>query len=432
MGALILPVISPAQQPQQDSHAEKFNNLTVDANFMTRGELRYGGLPVVEGRAADHAKFVMERTRLGIGYERPHLEARINVQHSGVWGQAGKGAFNLFETWVKLKANNGLFAQLGRQELNYDDERILGRNDWAIAANSHDAIKLGYEGHGHKAHAILAYNQRAENINGGSTYRTNDGAHPYKSMIAAWYHYDLPTVPLGLSALFVNLGVQNKDDDEPKTEHQQLLGAYAKFHPERFTFEAAYYRQMGTDEFHIPIEAWMTSLKASFDPTPHWRITAGYDYLSGDNNPVVPTSDGIGLAFHDKVRGFSTLYGSHHQFYGAMDFFYIQGYYSGYTPGLQNVYVGATYKPIKALDLGASYHYLRAASALSEATKSLGHEVELTAGYNIIKDVKLSAGYSYMYGTSTLERLQRVDGNNNMHWAWLMITVNPRIFSLKW
>ena len=410
---------------------EPLNHLTLDVNFLTRGELRYGGLPEVDGETDDHAQFIMERTRLALGYERPHLEALINVQHSGVWGQSGKGAFNLFETWVKLKANNGLFAQVGRQDLNYDDGRILGRNDWAVAANSHDALRVGYEGHGHKAHVILAYNQRAQNVNGGTLYRTGDGAHPYKSMITAWYHYDLPRVPLGASVLFMNLGVQTQEEENPKTECQQLLGAYVKYHPQRFNLEAAYYRQMGTDEFHIPIKAWMMSIKGDFMPSWQWHLTAGYDYLSGDDNPVVPKIGNIGLVYRKKVGGFSTLYGSHHQFYGAMDFFYIKGYYGGYTPGLQNLYIGANYKPIKPLNIGVSYHYLRTASHIAETSQSLGHEVEISTGYNIIKDVRLSAGYTYMHGTSTLERLQRIEGKNNLHWGWLMLTVTPRILSKR-
>lgn len=422
-GALFWPATASAQDSTK-------NCLTLDVNFLSRGELRYGGLPEVGDETDDHARFAVGRTRLILGYERPHLETRITAQYSGVWGQSG--SFNLYETWIKLKADNGLFAQVGRQELNYDDERILGRDDWTMVSNSHDALRMGYEGHGHKAHLVLAYNQRSDNMNGGSTYRTDDGTHPYKSMVTAWYHYDLTRVPLGFSLLFMNLGAQNQQEEDPKTEHQQLLGTYIQYHPTRWNFEASYYRQMGTDEFHIPIKAWMMSLKADFQPSWHWCITGGYDYLSGDENPVIPEIGAFGLTYHDTVRGFSTLYGSHHQFYGAMDFFYIQGYYAGYTPGLQNLYLGATYKPIQPLNFNATYHYMRTASKISEATPSLGHELELSAGYTIIKDVKLSAGYTYMHGTSTLERLQRIEGKNKLHWGWLMLTVNPNIFTKRW
>ena len=432
MALLALPVLGMAQDPPADEQQDKPNCFTIDANLLTRGELRYGGMPSTTDEIEDKAQFVMSRTRLTLGYARSFVEAKVTAQHSGVWGQLGKGAFSLYEAWARLQARNGLFAVVGRQELYYDDERILGRNDWAMAPSAHDALKLGYEGHGHKAHVTLAYNQKAENMNGGTTYSTTDGAQVYKSMVTAWYHYDFDRIPLGASLLFMDMGVQNNEEEEPETEHQQLLGAYLKFSPNHWNVEAAYYRQMGTDEFHIPIKAWMASVKTDYKPTEKWRLTLGYDYLSGDPNPVVPHIGAIGLPRHTSVRGFSTIYGSHHQFYGAMDFFYVSAYYGGYTPGLQNLYAGAEYKPITPLSLTAQYHYLSTASHIQDASGTLGHEMELGVSYRPIHFVNISAGYSYMHGSSTLERLQRVEGKNNLHWAWLMLTVTPRIFSKRW
>ena len=430
LSLLLLPLCGAAQQ--QDTIKEKPNTLAIDANLMTRGELRYGGFPAAPEFAEDHAQFVMARTRLSVGYQRSFLEAKITAQHSGVWGQQGKGAFNLSEAWATLRANNGLFATVGRQELAYDDERILGRNDWAMAANSHDAVKLGYEGHGHKAHLVLAFNQQAWNVYGGTMYTTSSGAQVYRSMVTGWYHYDFKRIPLGASLLFMDMGLQNDQEEDPKVEHQQLIGGFVKFSPRQWNLEAAYYRQMGTDEFHIPIKAWMTSVKAEYDPTWQWRVTGGYDYLSGDPNPTVPQIGTIGLAQHTQVRGFNTIYGSHHQFYGAMDFFYVSAYYGGYTPGLQNLYTGARFKPIKPMDISMQYHYLMTAERINGASRTLGHEFEFTASYTPIKFVKVSAGYTYMHGSSTLERLQRVEGKKHMHWAWLMLTVNPRILNFKW
>lgn len=430
IACLMTSLCMPQAAWAQDKEPE--NQLSVDAAIMARGELRYGGLSETEDGTYDNARFILERTRLAVGYQRKWLELKVTAQHQGVWGQQGKGTFNLQETWAKLTANNGLFAQVGRQPLAYDDERILGSNDWAMAANTHDALRFGYEGHGHKAHVALAYNQKAESTNGGTTYTTSSGAYPHKSLVVAWYHYDLPRIPLGASVLFMNVGLQNPNDENPQTQFQQLIGGYVSYRPPKWLVEASYYRQMGKDEFKIPIEAWMTSVKTTFTPTERWSVIGGYDYLSGDDNPYVPQIGSIGLARHEKVKGFSTVYGSHHKFYGAMDFFYVKAYYGGYTPGLQNLYAGARFSPIKPLSFLVQYHYLRTASKIVDTGRTLGHELELEASYNIMKNVRLSAGYSFMKGSSTLERLQRVEGKNKLHWAWLMLTINPRIFSTKW
>lgn len=429
---LAMPLWVMAQDTPSDPPQDKPNCLTIDANLMSRGELRYGGLATANDESEEKAQFILSRTRLSIGYARSFVEAKVTAQHSGVWGQMGKGSFNLYEAWARLQAKNGLFAVIGRQGLSYDDERILGNNDWAMTPSSHDALKLGYEGHGHKAHVILAYNQRAENVNGGTTYRTDDGAQVYKSMVTGWYHYDFPRIPLSASLLFMNMGMQNSDQEKPETQYQQLLGGFVKYSPARWNVEAAYYRQMGKDEFGVPIKAWMASAKGDFRPTEQWHLFAGYDYLSGDPNPVVPHQGAIGLVRHTEVCGFSTIYGSHHKFYGAMDFFYVSAYYGGYTPGLQNYYGGVEYLPIAPLSLSATYHYLATASKINDADRTLGHELELGISYRPINFVKVSAGYSYMHGSSTLERLQRVEGKNNLHWAWLMLTINPRILNFKW
>jgi hypothetical protein len=39
----------------------------------------------------------------------------------------------LNEAWAKMNFGEGFFAQLGRQSLIYDDERILGGLDWNVA-----------------------------------------------------------------------------------------------------------------------------------------------------------------------------------------------------------------------------------------------------------------------------------------------------------
>ena len=408
------------------------NQLVVDAQFMTRGEMRRGGLPEINGTIKDKANFIFERSRLSIDFEKAWLQTHLIAQHSSVWGQKGNGTLNIFEAWVKLKTKGGMFAQIGRQELNYDDERILGRNDWAMAALSHDVLRIGYESHGHKVHAILAYNQRAENINGGTTYRSDDGAQPYKTMHTVWYHYRVPRLPLGMSLLFMNIGMEEAQVADPSLEFQQLIGGYISFTPHRWKMEGSFYYQTGKDEFSIPISAYMGSVKATYAPSASYSLFAGYDYLSGDDNPVVPKPGIFGLVQHKKVHGFNTVYGSHHQFYGAMDFFYVGAFYGSYTPGLQNLFMGGTYSPLKDLSITANYHYLSVASKISEAERSLGHEIELSASYNIMKEAKVSMGYSYMHGTSTLERLQRIEGKNNLQWGWLMLSVNPRIFKTKW
>ena len=443
--ALVVPALTVTGQPAGDSIPPvKPNELNINLQFMGRGESRYGGM-MPEDEAASGGEeeeeeetdpktptsnFLLGRTRLEINYKRDWLEARVTPQHSGVWGQAGKGAFNLYETWVKMSAPFGLFAQVGRIALDYDDERIIGSDDWAMASSSHDLLRLGYEGHGHKVHVMLAYNQNADVMTtGGNVY--HDGAQPYKTMQNLWYHYDFPKFPLGVSVLFMNIGLQNDPQAKERTWYQHLLGGYASFQPKNWKAEASYYHQFGHNEYGMKIDAWMMSSKVNFQPA-NYGFTLGYDYLSGDEYFAVPPSGAIGISQHKVIKGFSTVYGSHHQFSGAMDFFYVSTYLFGFTPGLQNAYLNVNYSPIKGLNLNASYHYLATATKLDQIDRSLGNEFELQGSYAITRDVIISLGGSYMKGTETMKKLKRSSNNNTLRWGWITLIVNPRIFTFKW
>jgi len=413
---------------------------TVDLKLLSRGEIRNGGMskdadnPSTEDKSA----FVLDRERLVFGYRRDWLEARTTIQHVGTWGQEGSASVSVYEGWAKMTANNGLFAQIGRLALQYDDERIIGSDDWVMTPMTHDALRLGYEGHGHQLHAILAYNQNLRALEEpGSYYK---GSRPYKTMHTVWYHYDVPKVPLGVSLLFMNIGMQAGKPESTEgtasipvhTEWQLVYGGYLKYAPPHFTAEASYYRQAGHDEYTVKLDAWMAAAKVEWKPNDNCSLLAGYDYLSGDDYVAVVPQGGFGMPRHEVNKGFNPVYGSHHKFYGAMDFFYLSTYVNGFTPGLQNAYIGGMYKPLKNLTLGAVYHYLATGIDLSGLDKTLGHEVELEASYSLAKDIKISAGYSYMTGTETMERLKRASDQGNLRWAWLSLNVTPRIFSAKW
>ena len=245
LATLAIPALLATGQPSGDTISPPQNQFSIDLQLLGRGEARYGGLPVEKAEDPEEAEepldtkvprsnFLLSRTRLPINFKRDWLEARVTPQHSGVWGQAGKGVFNLYETWVKMTTRQGLFAQVGRVALSYDDERIIGSDDWAMASSSHDILRLGYEGHGHKAHIIVAYNQNADVMTiGGSIYE--NGAQPYKTMHTVWYHYDLPRLPLGASLLFMNIGMQsNLDDNKDRTWFQHLAGGYISYQPHQW------------------------------------------------------------------------------------------------------------------------------------------------------------------------------------------------------
>ena len=432
---LFLPSLSVCAQ----TDSTKNNTLSFSLNFMTHGEIVKGGLPVNEDVGVeDRSNFLLGRTRITADYSRPYLEARVVFQNLAVWGTKGNMALNLYEGWAKVTARNGLFAQVGRVALSYDDERIIGTNDFATASLSHDVVRVGYEGHGHKVHAILAYNQNAENMYSSTYYK--DGAQLYKTMQTVWYHYDVPKFPLSVSLLFMNYGLQAGKPgvayNPPSTVNQQMYGGYLYFHPKYLTFEGSYYRQGGKMVNPVlmgasKIDAWMISGKATVNPSDYFGFILGYDYLSGDDYVPVIYGGTQGLPRHDVNKGFAPLYGSRTKFYGILDYFYESAYINGFTPGLQNAYIGISSKPVSKLDLSATYHYLAVATHLNGLSNTLGHSIDLMGSYRFTKDISLTAGYTLMLGTETMSRLKQDGSSKTSHWGWFSLIVSPRLFTTK-
>lgn len=436
-GAMLLTAtMASAQAVQTDSVEAKESAFTIDAQLMSRGEIRKGGLPSETSEKNENkANFVIGRTRLSAEYQRQALTVRSTLQHQALWGMEEDGTLSVYEAWAQMKAKNGLFARVGRQLLTYDDQRILGNDDWSMVAMAHDGLKFGYDGHSHQVHAFLAYNQNAKNVNGGTFY--TNGAQIYKTMQMAWYHCDVPKVPLGISLILMNIGMQSGTDEDYKTVNQQLMGGYLSYSPKNLKVEAACYHQTGKACLNynytksLPINSWMASVKAAYTFSSLVTAYAGYDYLSGDKEFLLPGKGHAGLVQHTEITAFTSAFGSLHKFYGAMDFFYVSAYYSTFSPGLQNVYGGVEAKPMKNLSVDASYHYLSTSVNVPEHERTLGHELEFTASYQVMKDVSLSLGYSFMKGSSTMEALKRTTNKRSLQWAWLMVNVSPRIFSTK-
>ena len=414
---------------------EADNQFSLDAQLVTRGELRAGGFKADSLDKYRRTQFVLGKYRVTADYKRSWLEVKLSPQFAGIWGQGGAN-ISLYEGWANMQTKNGLFVKIGRQELEYDDERIIGNDDWTMTAPTHDVLKVGYDGESHKIHLMAAYNQNADSIETGMSYYAG-GLQPYKNMQTLWYHYDTPKKMFGISLVGMNIGMQSNNKKDPDaTYYQQLVGTYMAFRPKYWSLEGAFYYQLGKEEHGLPINAFMGSVKATVNPSEKYNIFAGYDYLSGDKFFAVPAEGNLGMVQHDKIRGFNAIFGSHHEFYGAMDFFYMKNYYHGFTPGLQNLYLGGNVNPVDGLNLNAAYHYYAIATYLDYLdSKTLGHEVDFSASYAFNKAVSISAGYTYMHGTETMVRLQQIQEvteQRQLHWGWLMLSVKPTLFSTIW
>lgn len=402
------------------------NETAISVQIRPRAEYRNGALyPRHEGEEA--AGFINNRARLSLDYERDKLSLKVSGQHIGVWGQDPQidknGRFMLNEAWAKIYFTPSFFAQLGRQSLVYDDERILGGLDWNTSGRFHDAMKLGFENNWNKLHLILAFNQNDEKLIGGTYYAS--GAQPYKSMQTIWYNY--AGSDFSLSALFMNLGQEGGDMETQKadTRYLQTFGTHINYTPDAWKFQGAFYYQTGKTSVDISVSAWMAALKTSYQINRQWSAGIGSDYLSGSKS-----SD-------SKFKAFNPLYGTHHKFYGSMDYFYASSFVNGLNPGLWDLYGSVSFSLSQPLGLSVNYHYFSMAKKIENNTveklkKGLGSEIDFQLDWTIMKDVKLSGGYSVMFGTESMDIVKGGDHNSWQDWGWVSLNISPRVFFAKW
>ncbi|PVX51024.1 hypothetical protein C7377_1357 [Balneicella halophila] len=404
------------------------SKLTLDLQLRSRGELREGALvPKTEDELP--GAFINNRTRLNLGYVKDFLEVGLSVQHVGVWGddkQVHKDAdFGVHEAWAKMTFGEGFFVKLGRQVISYDDQRILGALDWHVAGRHHDAVKLGYENAKHKLHFIAAFNQNKENVHGN--YYDSSIGQPYKSMQTLWYNVSInPSV--NMSFLFMNLGAQKIDYGlglPKKVQYMQTAGSHMKFGvlPQLQATVSGYY-QFGKTASEQDVSAYMLSGILNYKFSNNISAKLGTDYLSGQDES-------------EELTAFNPLYGTHHKFYGFMDYFFVSPFADGYKPGLWDTYIGVNTMLVPKVSLGLTYHYFQMATDtynrndnnMSYLDKDLGSEIDLNAKWNIHKDITLTGGFSFALLSDSMDVVKGGDSDEFQYWTWLSLNISPRLFT---
>ena len=421
----------------QEKTTTDYGDFTVDAQVRAFGEYR-GGMQSEESTESE--LFVNDRVRLSFGWERKNISMKISAQHTGLWQndshQSTLGKIALHEAWAGMTFGKGFFTQVGRQELSYDDERLLGAHDWVASGRAHDALRLGWKNTRHKVHAIVSFNQTAEVTDAISS---SSNTKLYKNMQMLWYHYGATLSPFQISGIAINQGAGDVKNDSIR--YMQTFGVYMTYKWPNISSDLSLYYQLGHDRTGADIRAYMMSGNVGWQFLPKWRATIGDDYLSG--------SDGM----PGTNRTFNLLYGSYHKFLGAMDNF---TYNTIPSYGLNDAYAKIDYKCCPKLDLSLAVHWFITGRRINDYLKdpiehltdpdkilimrryngkhrfsqNLGHEIDLQANYTPWKNVTVQAGFSVMLASETMQFIKGTT-DDLQKWGWVSVNINPTVFSSR-
>ena len=431
---------------QHTSHAQ----LTVTGQVRERTEAR-GGFGTLLQDGAKGALFTNQRTRLNVGFAGYRYKIYASLQDVRVWGQdastinrttteANNGLL-LHEAWTDISLIDTLSTiqnfslKIGRQEISYDDQKVLGSLDWLQQARRHDAIVLKYANKGWTVDLGAAFNQRSEQFS-GTTYNglptgygagTNGITNMYKSFQYAY---------IGRKFFFGDMSFLFFKDDFAKftvagtpavttwtqgVNARTTTGIYYNLNPTRkLNLNGSFYYQGGHDRLGKTISARLGSLTATYQVNRKLFLGAGSDFLSGTN--------ATGATQNNQ---FDPLYGTPHKFWGYMDFFYVA---SGFgNQGLLNYYAKAKYLASDKLSLFLDVHGFESAARLAgDRTPYLGTEVDLMARYNFTKVINIEAGYSVMAATNTMAFVKGVvNPKLTAQFAYVMLKVTPNFLNTK-
>lgn len=373
--------------------------------------------------------------RINTAFSSEKVEVFISIQDVRNWGsttQVYKGdpsLQNIYAAWAAYKINTKHSISMGRMELDYDNARILGNLDWAAQGRSHDLLKYEYQGENMKLHVGGAFNQDYATPEPAKLTGTYYGVpNNYKTMQYAWFHKNWETSRL--SFLFLNNGaaaatVLNGVVRADSTIHfAQTLGFYGTKKLGGAWLEYDAYYQLGKNPSGKELKGYMAGANITFWKSKPSNLSLGAEYLTGDKTSTT-----------DKDETFDPLYGTHHKFYGFMDYFYVGN--SHQNKGLINAFAKSQFKTGASSSLLAHVHAFFSQSKImngdnTEMSSTLGTEVDLVYVLNAAPGVVLNLGYSQMFFTRSLESIKGVsDPRACAAWAWAMISFKPILFTTK-
>ncbi len=399
----------------------------VTAELRPRYEYRHGFKKPISS-SDDAANFVSQRTRLNMKFKDEKYTLFLAIQNVNVWGDVSTLASNskngivFHEAWAEYFINPKISIKLGRQEIIYDDSRIFGNVAWAQQARSHDAMLVKFKT-GEKGKLQFGF---ALNANGETLVAEDYNVSQYKTFQYAWYNTKFNDA-LGLSALFLNNGMtyHNTQGDENIT-YSQTLGARLTFKKGRLSADATSYLQEGRTPLTVgktDLSAYYVSANVKFKITDMFKVGAGLELLSGNDQDATTTTD----------NAFKPFYGTNHKFNGWMDYFYVGSHMN--SVGLIDINVPISFSKNK-FSAALIPHFFSAEGTIlnpdtTKADAYLGTEIDFVVGYKLHKSINLNVGYSQMFATDSMQLIKGGDVNETNNWAWVMVTFKPSLFNWK-
>lgn len=392
---VVVPLTTVAQEPARAPIPNRLNEV-LPAWLRVRGEFRER-VEGFDGGGFNETRedlYYLSRVRLNatltparaLAFQVQAQDARVARNTVGPTGTPFRAPFDLRMAFADVGSpTTPIAVRIGRQELVYGEQRLVGHVSWLNAARTFDGTKVTVRT---TAFSVDAFGTSVVRILDGAFDRSGNG-----NRFLGAYATTTKLIPLGSVEPYVfwrrDVNVRTETatfgDLKQTTVGLRLAGRM----PGRLDYgiEMAMQRgSLGGDDVEVWAGHWQ--LRESLPGAGAVRVTGEYNYASGDEDPT------------DGVRGtFDQLYPTPHDKYGLAD-----------QIGWKNVHharAGFEVTPLKALPITANYHswwlvnerdaiYAAGGAVLARiiggaAERHVGQEVDIQIARTLAPQIQLAA-----------------------------------------
>lgn len=410
-----LPIVTPAR-------------FSISVELRPRSEYR-DGYKLLSQESSIPAVFISQRSRLGFHYKTADLNTAIILQDVRVWGDESvfnstgvtgdAASLDIKEAWTEYISHCGLSFKVGRQEFNYDDQRLLSRRNWNQSGVNYDAFLIKFIKDSWQLHLALSLNNDAEN-KFGNEYPSGK----LKTLDFIYFQQSI-SKQLSLSAIALGSGYTASDSSEI-IYMRGTYGANLAYETEILNLRTAGYYQNGKNKTGQNVSAYLMTLDLQYSMKIA-NLGGGIVYLSGQDAANTDAD------YQKTDHMFDIVYGSRHRYYGLMD------YFSNMPSGTDD---GGLVDLFGKFEIGQSKLKFQLAphifylqnNVLTESNeepldKYLGTEFDFSTTAKISDELILQCGYSVMLPSESLEQVQDLTagGSDYSHWAWIMLSCKTTI-----
>jgi len=409
----------------------------------------------------DQLGFYGQRVRLwGVAKPTNDTTIKITIQDTRNWGQneknstdgpgltdaGGANTLDLHESYVLIDEFFGtpVSLKIGRQELVYGDQRLVGAFGWSNNGRSFDAGKVMYRSDKVDVD-VVSSKVRDSNVTSAKSDNDKDFYIVYGTIKT------IPNNSLDLYAMLLRDGssaaiLANNTGTVTANETQRLYtyGARLKGAVAGIDYTAEYALQRGeintaATNYDVDADAYALRLGYTIPGGPMGlRLGAEYAYASGDDNSA-----------DKKIETFSNLFPTNHGHYGDAD---QQGWRN-----MKAWNVNASIKPNAKTSVKLSYWDFKLAEDNdgwysagqwngtttgirsgtcvdangSQCDDSVGQELDLSVKYKYNSAVTLMAGVSRFFAGDRIEDYWQGTGGGgasadteDLDYAWVQLTAN--------